>query len=219
VDDLRASNPPSNPELFAALRQEFVRGKFDLKNLMRHILRSRTYQHSAATRPGNAADARFYSHYHARRLPAEVLLDAIAGATGVPDRFPGYPVGVRAGQLPDPGLQSYFLTLFGRSERVTACACERSGEVTMPQLLHLQNGEAVVAKIRSGEGRLARLLRQKTSDDEVVEELFLATLSRPPSEAQKAKVKGALAGGEARDEVLRDLFWALLNSKEFAFNH
>jgi hypothetical protein len=161
---------------------------------------------------------RFYSHYYARRLPAEVLLDAISSASGVPDRFDGYPVGVRAGQLPDPGLKSYFLTLFGRSERVTACACERSGEVTMPQLLHLQNGESVVEKIRSGEGRLARLLKEKKSDEEVVEELFLATLSRLPSEAQKTKVKQSLAEG-GRDEVLRDLFWALVNSKEFAFNH
>ena len=123
--------------------------KFDLKHLMRVILNSRTYQLASATRPATQTDSRFYSHYYARRLPAEVLLDAISQATGVPDRFPGYPVGVRAVQLPDPGVNSYFLSLFGRSERVTACACERSGDVTMPQLLHLQNGETVVQKIRS----------------------------------------------------------------------
>ncbi len=218
VDDLRPSNPPSNPALFAALIREFVRSKYDLKALMRHILLSRTYQLSSATRPGNAADSRFYSHYQARRLPAEVLLDAIAGATGVPDRFPGYPLGTRAGQLPDPGLQSYFLTLFGRPERVTACACERSGEVTMPQLLHLQNGAGIAEKVRHGDGRLARLLRDKKGDDEVIDELFLATLSRLPSAAQKARVNKDLAEGP-RDEVFRDLFWALVNSKEFAFNH
>jgi hypothetical protein len=218
VDDLRASNPPSNPELWRALNREFVAKKFDLKHLMRLILNSRAYQLTSATVHGNAADVRFHSHYLARRLPAEVLLDALAQSTGVPERFPGYPVGVRAGQLPDPGLKSYFLSLFGRSERVTACACERSGDVTMPQLLHLQNGESVVEKVRSGDGRLARLLRAKKADDEIVEELFLAALARPPTEAQKAAVRRELAAG-GREEVFRDLFWALLNSKEFSFNH
>ena len=219
VDDLRPSNPPSNPELYAALVKELVRGKFDLKNLMRHILLSRTYQLSSSTRPTNAADVRFYSHYNARRLPAEVLLDAIASATGVPDRFPGYPTGIRAGQLPDPGLNSYFLSLFGRSERVTACACERSGEVTMPQLLHLQNGASILDKVRDTNGRLVKRLRDKKSDDDIIDELFLATLSRLPSPAQRKTVREHLADAESRDQGLRDLFWALLNSKEFAFNH
>jgi len=219
VDDLRASNPPSNPELWAALNKEFVDYKFDLKHLMRVILNSRTYQLTSATRPGNATDARFYSHYHARRLPAEVLLDAISQASGVPDNFAGYPAGIRALQLPDPTLKSYFLTLFGRSERVTACACERSGEVTMPQLLHLLNGEDIVQKVRSGDGRLAALLKEKKTDAQVTEELFLATLSRPPSGKETEAVTKALGDGGTRDEVFRDLFWALLNSKEFTFNH
>jgi hypothetical protein len=218
VDDLRATNPPTNPALWAALNREFVSSKFDLKHLMRLILRSRTYQLASATRPGNETDGRFYSHYYARRLPAEVLLDALSAATGVPDRFAGYPVGLRAGQLPDPGLRSYFLTLFGRPERVTACACERNGEVTMPQLLHLQNGESVVTKIRAMDGRLVKRLAEKKPTDQIVEELFLATLSRPPTAANRAAVARALAADE-RGAVLRDLFWALVNSKEFAFNH
>ncbi len=149
VDDLRATNPPSNPELWKALSKDFVDHRFDLKHLMRVILNSRTYQLASATRPGNEADARFFSHYYARRLPAEVLLDAISQCTGIPEAFSGYPQGMRAIQLPDPTLKSHFLTLFGRSERVTACACERNGEVTMPQLLHLQNGESVVQRIRA----------------------------------------------------------------------
>jgi hypothetical protein len=219
VDDLRPSNPPTNPELFKALVAEFVKSKFDLKHLMKQILNSRTYQLSGSTKPTNATDARFYSHYYARRLPAEVLLDAIASATGVADSFPGYPTGLRAGQLPDPGLKSYFLSLFGRSERVTACACERSGEVTMPQLLHLQNGQTITEKIGNGDGRLAKLLRDRKSADAVVEELFLATLSRRPTDKQKAEVKKSLDEGDKPEEVYRDLFWALLNSKEFAFNH
>jgi hypothetical protein len=219
VDDLRASNPPTNPELWAALNREFVGHKYDLKHLTRVILNSRTYQLTSATRPGNATDARFYSHYYARRLPAEVLLDAISQGTGVPDTFPGYPAGMRALQLPDPTLKSYFLTLFGRSERVTACACERNGEVTMPQLLHLQNGDDVLNKIRAGDGRLAALLKEKKGDAQVTEELFLATLSRPPSAKETEAVTKALGDGGTREEVYRDLFWALLNSKEFTFNH
>jgi hypothetical protein len=219
VDDLRASNPPSNPALWQALNKEFVAHQFDIRHLMRLIMNSRAYQLTSATRPGNAQDGRFYSHYYARRLPAEVLLDALGQGTGVPDAFPGYPAGVRALQVPDPALPSYFLTLFGRSERVTACACERNGEVTMPQLLHLRNGDSVVQKINAGKGRLAALLKAKKDDTQVAEELFLATLSRPPSAAEAAAVKGALADGGPRDEVFRDLLWALLNSKEFTFNH
>jgi hypothetical protein len=219
VDDLRASNPPTNPALWQALNQDFVKNRFDLKHLMRQILNSRTYQLASDTRPGNEKDTRFYSHYYARRLPAEVLLDAISQGTGVPDEFPGYPVGIRAGQLPDPTLKSYFLTLFGRSERVTACACERSGDVTMPQVLHLQNSEGLLRKMRAGEGRLSQLLKSNRPDDALVEELFLATLSRPPSDAARAAVSKTLAAAENREEGYRDLFWALLNSKEFSFNH
>jgi hypothetical protein len=218
VDDLRTSNPPSNPALWQALNKEFVEHQYDLRHLMRVILNSRIYQLSSATRPGNAKDVRFFSHYEARRLPAEVLLDAIAQSTGVPDSFPGYPVGVRAGQLPDPGLQSYFLSLFGRSERVTACACERNGEVTLPQLLHLMNGDSVVQKVASPQGRLAKLLAQKKSDAEVRDELYLAALGRLPSTSEAKAVQKALSEGE-RGEVFRDLFWALLNAKEFSFNH
>jgi len=219
VDDLRASNPPTNPALWQALNREFVTHKFDIKHLMRLILNSRTYQLSSDTRPDNETDARFYSHYYARRLPAEVLLDALSQSTGVPDEFPGYPAGVRAGQLPDPTLKSYFLTLFGRSERVTACACERSGDVTMPQLLHLQNGASVVQKIGSPEGRLGQILKEKKTEAAIVEELFLTTLGRPPAPEALAALRKVLAGGENQEEAYRDLFWALLNSKEFSFNH
>jgi hypothetical protein len=219
IDDLRASNPPTNPQLWQALVKEFVGHKFDRKDLIRVILNSRTYQLSSATKPTNERDTRFYAHYYARRLPAEVLLDALAASTGVPDTFPGYPVGVRAVQIPDPSLKSYFLSLFGRSERLTACACERTGEVTMPQLLHLQNGESVVRKIGSPQGRLAGLLKAGKSDAQLVEELFLATLTRRPTVAEQAAVRDALAEGDPREVVFRDLFWALLNSKEYTFNH
>jgi hypothetical protein len=220
VDDLRASNPPTNPELWKALNKEFVDHHFDMKHLMRVILNSRTYQLASATRPGNEKDQRFYSHYYARRLPAEVLMDAISQSAGVPDEFAGYPLGVRAVQVPDPSLKSYFLTIFGRSDRVTACACERNGEVTLPQLLHLQNGDDVTNKMHQPDGRLLKLLKSGKADDEITDELSLATLSKPATAEVKAEVTKALAEKDAnREEVFRDLFWALLNSTEFSFNH
>jgi hypothetical protein len=219
VDDLRATNPPTNPELWKTLNREFVAHRYDMKHLMRVILNSRTYQLSSSTRPGNETDAHFYSHYYARRLAAEVLLDAISQCTGVPDHFPGYPLGMRAVQLPDPALKSHFLTLFGRSERVTACACERNGEVTMPQLLHLQNGDSVVQRIGAGESRLSKLLKEQKDDNAVMDELFLTAFARRHTENEKDAVHKSLGDGSPRDEVFRDLFWALLNSKNFSFNH
>jgi hypothetical protein len=217
VDDLRASNPPSNRELWSVLNREFVDHGFDLTHLMRVILNSRAYQLDSVTRDGNAQDTRFYSHYFARRLPAEVLLDAVSSATGSPVAFAGYPVGLRAVQLPEPGVGSYFLTLFGRSDRVTACACERSGEVTLPQLLHVRNSSDLLEQIGAPQGRLQSLLGQG-DDPSVVRALFLACLNRHPSEAELASVLSLLAT-DPKEAVYKDLFWALLNSKEFAFNH
>lgn len=222
VDDLRASNPPSNPDLWKALVKEFVGKKFDRKHLVRTILNSRAYQLASATTPGNAKDQRFYSHYYVRRLPAEVLLDAASAATGVPERFEGYPVGLRAVQVPDPSVKSYFLTVFGRSERVTACACERQSDVALPHILHLMGGTTYSEKLRATDGRLAELLRAKKSDAEIVDELFLACLARRPKPQELETINRHLRQtdpGESRDERLRDLFWALLNSTEFAFNH
>jgi hypothetical protein len=217
VDDLRASNPATNRELWDALNREFVSHGYDLKHVMRLILNSRTYQLSAETSPGNVTDQKFYSHFYARRLPAEVMSDAVSQATDVPDQFTGYPVGMRAIQLPEPGVASYFLTLFGRSDRVTVCACERNGEVTLPQVLHLQNGD-VLTKIKAEDGRLAALLKNK-NDDGVIDELFLTCFARLPRAHERPAVKSTLASNDPRDEIFCDLFWALLNSKEFAFNH
>jgi hypothetical protein len=219
VDDLRASNPPSNPELWKFLNREFVAHHFDLKHVMRLIVNSRAYQLSSSTVSGNENDRRFYSHYYARRLPAEVLMDAISAATAVPDTFAGYPVGIRAIQLPEPGVSSYFLTLFGRSDRVTACACERSGDVTLPQLLHLNNGEEITRKLGEADGRLGRLLKNCKDDAQCINAIFAATLSRQAREKEKEAALQVLAGGDKREDVFRDLFWAILNSKEFAFNH
>lgn len=218
VDDLRASNPPSNPQLLELLQRELVTSGYDLRRVMQLILKSRTYQLSSRTVPGNATETRFYSHYYARRLPAEVLADAVSAATGVPDKFDGFPVGLKAIQLPEPTVSSYFLTLFGRSERITACACERAGEVTLPQLLNLQNGDELQKKIESSDGRLKALLAHPAPLAETIHELYLAVLNRPPTADEVRHCTGIL-GTESPPPGLPDLFWALLNSKEFAFNH
>ena len=219
VDDLRATNPPSNPALWKALSAEFVTEKFDLKKLIRAVLNSRTYQLTSGTTANNVTDGRFYSHYYARRLPAEVLLDALSAATDSPEKFDGYPLGVRATQVPDPFGASAFLKMFGSSERVTACACERIGDVTLPQLLTLQNGDRLLAKVKDGNGSLAKLLTGEKDDAKLTESLFLRTFARRPTADETKAVTAALAGGDSREEVFRDLLWALLNSKEFAFNH
>ncbi len=220
VDDLRASNPPSNPELWTALCREFVEHGYDLKYLMRLILNSRAYQLSSDTLAANAQDQKFYSHYYLRRLPAEVLMDAVCQVTGVPDGFPGYPVGLRAVQIPDPSINSYFLTLFGRSDRVTACACERQGEVTLPQLLHLYNSEEINRKIHDRDGQL-RMLLQEEDDAVLVDRLYQLALSRSPGSQERSatlEALGVMKVGE-RQSAFGDLLWALLNTKEFAFNH
>ncbi len=219
VDDLRATNPATNEPLLDALCSDLIAHEFDLKHLMRTILRSRTYALSSDPLPSNAADRKFFSHYYPRRLPAEVLADALASATGVPERYEGYAEGLRAVQLPDPKVQNYFLDTFGRPERVTPCACERSGEVTMPQVLNLMNGEGLEGRLGSGEGRLAELLKSGKPDREVAETLFLATLGRTPTEEQWRTIESAISGGGDRPGVFKDLLWALVNSKEFLFNH
>lgn len=219
VDDLRASNPPTNPALWKALNQDFASHGFDLKHMIRTILNSRTYQLSSETRAENEADTRFYSHYYARRLPAELLLDAISQVTAIPDQFPGYPEGIRAQQLPDPALDSYFLRLFGRSDRVTACACERSGEITMSQLLHLQNGDTISRKIDASSGRLAEILKATPDNSAAIDRLFLSILGRHSRQTELNAILGQWNQGGDRDEIFRDLAWALLNSKEFSFNH
>jgi len=221
IDDLRASNPPSNSELWNALVKEFVDKKYDRKHLMRLILNSRTYQLASKTKPGNEKDQRHYSHYYVRRLPAEVLLDALCQVSGVPEAFEGYPVGVRAVQVPDPAVKSYFLGVFGRNERITACACERNNEVTLPQTLHLRGGDTTLDRVNHPDSLVSRMMKAKKADEEIVESIFLSCLGRMPRAEERAKIEQHLrqAGAADRENAFRDLFWAVLNAKEFSFNH
>jgi hypothetical protein len=146
------------------------------------------------------------------------LLDALCDLTGVPENFEGYPTGLRAVQVPDPSVKSYFLELFGRSERVTACACERSGDVTLPQLLHLYNG-GVQEKIRNDNGHLARWISKELTNDIIVERIYQSGLCRKPNQTEQERIQGYLETAEDRTTALQEIFWAVLNTKEFAFNH
>ena len=230
VDDMRKTNPPSNEKLLTALAGHLADRRFDLKALMRTILQSETYQRSSHALPGNATDKRFYSHYYPRRLMAEVALDALSQVTGVPTEFRqaaergagsfAYPVGWRALQLPDANIDSYFLKSFGHADRNIPCECERTSEPSMAQALHIANGDTLNAKLRAKENRVAQLLAAKRSDAEIVEEAYLAALSRPPTEAERTKILAILADAkENKRETLEDLFWGILSSKEFLFNH
>ncbi len=187
---------------------------------MRTILQSATYQRSSKPLPENRADERFYSRYYPKRLMAEVLLDGVSQVTGVPTKFPGYPDGWRAMQLPDANIDSYFLKTFGRPERVMTCECERTAQPSMVQVLHLANGGTLNDKLAAKGNRIERLLAAKASDEQVVEEIFLAALSRYPSDSQKQKLLDELkAAKEDRRAAIEDLFWGVLSSKEFVFNH
>jgi hypothetical protein len=219
VDDLRASNPPSNPALYRALCEEFVRAKFDRKHLMKLILNSRAYQLSSKTTPANAKDNRFYSHYYARRLPAEVLLDAICDVTGVPERFEGYPVGIRAVQVPDPSVKSPFLSMFGRSERVTACACERTSDVNLSHTLMLMSGPVTQGRIEDPQGRLTQLVKSKKTDAEIIDELFLHAAGALPTPAERVAIERYRREAVSRQAFFNDLMWALLNAERFLFNY
>ncbi|OYW17163.1 MAG: S-layer protein, partial [Planctomycetales bacterium 12-60-4] len=214
VDDLRLTNPPSNAELMSALAAELVRHDYDLKSLMRLILNSEAYQRSSEALPENASDERFYAHFYPRRLKAEVLLDAVADVTGVPTEFKDYPAGTRTLQLRDTSVASYFLDTFGRPERILTCTCERSDEPSMTQVLHLANGKTLLSKLEANEGRIPQWIAEEAPAQKVINELYLCSLSRLPTENEQASLVEALstALAEERRAVLEDLMWSVLTS-------
>jgi hypothetical protein len=237
-DDLRVTNPPSNAELFDYLAADFVKNKHDVKRLIRQIMNSATYQQTAKPLPENAADDRYYSHYLIRRLTAEVILDAYSQATGVATPFDkiytgvennvsgtnSYPEGTRALQLPDSRVASRFLDSFGRPDRMQTCACERQQDSSVTQALHLNNGTTLNDKLKSPKSRVETWVKEKISDEEVVRRVFMFGLSRAPTAAEQKKFGDLLAEAAkdpkgSRREALEDLFWAVLTSKEFLFNH
>ncbi|MEZ6064972.1 MAG: DUF1553 domain-containing protein [Planctomycetaceae bacterium] len=237
VDDLRVSNPASNEQLLSAAAAHLVANKFDLKSLMREILKSEAYQRSSQPLAGNAEEQRFYSRYYPRRMMAEVIHDAVVQVTAVPTTFdqiafPGadvqktdfYPAGTRAIQLYDSAVDNYFLQAFGRNQRRIVCECERSDEPSMVQVLHLANGDTVNQKLKTAGSRVEELMKLRgegMSDDALIERAYLLALSRYPTDAERASLKDQLPAPGSPDEreILEDLFWALLTSREFLFNH
>ena len=219
IDDLRVTNPPTHPELLDYLAGELVKKDFNLKHVLRLIATSAAYGRSSNATPQNAADDRFYTHYTIRRLPAEVLLDSIDFACGTREKFNELPLGTRAIQLPDPQVSSEFLDTFGRPPRLIACECERVPEPNLSQTLRLMNGELVNRKVAEGNGRIAKLIAAKKSDDAILNELYTATIGRPPRFMERALVVGTLAWGTDRRAAFEDVLLTLLNSKEFLFNH
>jgi hypothetical protein len=221
VDDLRVTNPASNEKLLSAAANFLADHGFDLKALMRAILQSETYQRTSVPLPANDPDTRFYSHYYPRRMMAEVLLDSLSECTDSPADFKGYPKGWRAMQLPDSNVDSYFLKSFGRPERDKTCECERTAEPSVSQVLHLANGNTINNKLEAKNNAIDKWLAAKTPNDKIVDEAYLTALSRFPTRDEKQKILKVLNAAPEKDRraALEDMFWAVLSSKEFLFNH
>jgi hypothetical protein len=219
-DDMRVTNPASNPQLLEALANDFIEHDFDLKHLVLTICNSSVYQLSAEPNDWNQNDKQNFSRYYPKRLHAEVLLDAIDQVTGSPTNFNGLPLGTRAVQLPDNGFSSYFLTVFGRPESSSACECERSSEANLAQSLHLLNSSEIQGKLTNGNGRAARLSGDEQREHaDKIRELYLLAFSRPPAAEEAQIAVDHITKSDKTKEAYEDIVWALINTKEFLFNH
>ncbi len=220
-DDMRVTNPASNPELLDALAKDFIEKGFDLKQLCRTICTSTTYQLTAEPNEWNQDDKQNFSRYYPKRLNAEVLLDSIDQVTGTETNFNGVPTGTRAVQLPDNNFNSYFLTVFGRPEAASACECERSSEANLAQSLHLLNSSEIQGKLTAGNGNAARLAGDKSRPHEAkIRELYLLTFSRVPTPEEMTIAVAHINKNEMDPKrAYEDIVWALINTKEFLFNH
>jgi hypothetical protein len=219
VDDIRASNPPINPQLLEALTKDLTDHNFDLQHLMRTIVNSRAYQASFVPNEWNAGDTENFSHAMPRRLSSEQLMDAVELAAGARPNFPEVPEDTNASQLPDPHVgKDGFLDLFGRPNRESACECERRSDFSLPQALNLVNGTTISDAVADPKGRVAKMVVAGKSDTAILEDLYLATLSRLPTKAESDNGLKYLAGG-ARATRAQDLLWALLNSKGFLYSY
>lgn len=220
VDDIRETNPASNEPLMNFLTDYLKTNQFDLKKLTTLILNSTTYQLSSITNESNVQDGQNFSHAMWRSLPAEVLLDAISQVTGVPEEFNGWPSGYRAIEIWDNRMPNYFFRVFGKPQRVSVCECERGSEPSIAQALHLMNAPESIAKIRHRQGTARLLANSQSTDDEIIESLYLACFSRFPNADEMQLMRTAFSDpGVERKEAVEDIVWALLNSREFVFNH
>ena len=221
LDDIRATNPATNVELLDALAKDLGDHRFDMKHLLRTIMNSHGYQLSSTITPGNEVDKEnvYFARHTVKRLTAEQMADALDYVTGTQEKYAGLPLGTRAIQLPDTAVRSYFLDTFGRPPRQLTCECERTVKPNIAQALHLVNGDFVNAKIAKADGRIAKLFTAKKPLPEVVEELYLVTLSRPPKAEETQKALDWVGRAANPRAGVEDLLWVLLNSREFVFNH
>jgi hypothetical protein len=200
-----------------ALSRDLRSSGFNVKHLMRTIMNSRLYQLDSQPTAENAADNRFYSHFKVKRISAEPLLDAIDYATTSMTKYPNLPLGTHATELPDSTYQNPFLVTFGKPKRASVCECERTPDENLAQALHTLNGDVVATKIADANGRVAKLIAAKKPHDDIVTELYLATLSRRPSAAELGASQKFLSESPSPQECYQDLLWALINSKQFLF--
>jgi hypothetical protein len=219
VDDFRDSNPPVNDELLEAITQDFVKNGFRLKPLVRSTMQSRTYQLSARPNAFNKDDTLYFSRAEVRMLTAEQLLDALSAFTGVPEEFAGMPAGTRATQLVGLKSDNAFLKTFNRPARILACECERENSANLSQALQMISSRLVQEKLSSDKGRIAALVKAGKSDEAILEEMYLAALSRLPSTRERQALLTEAAQAADRREFFEDLGWSLVNSKEFQFRH
>jgi hypothetical protein len=216
---MRETNPPSNPELLDALAKDFIDHKLDVKHVLRTICNSRTYQLSAEPNEYNKHDRQNHARFYGRRLIAEVLHDAVDQVCGTRTQFQMMSKQSRAIDLPHEGFGSYFLDVFDRPPRSSACECARSTGASLSQVLHLAISGEMERKINAGNGRIAKLVERKAAPEQAIEELYLAAFSRTPSVAEREQALGYLGRQSDTRKGLEDLAWALMNSREFMFNH
>jgi Protein of unknown function (DUF1553) len=219
VDDMRETNPPSNPELLDALAKDFIKHRFDVKHVLRTICNSRTYQLSSVPNEYNQHDRQNHARYYGKRMIAEVLLDAVDHLCGTRTRFGRMSRNARAVDLPHEGFGSYFLDVFDRPPRSSPCECARSGGASLTSVLHLTNSPEIEDKISHGEGRVAKLMKDKVEMTKAIEDLYLAAYSRRPTAAEAKRVLAHVEKQKDRRQGLEDVVWALLNTREFLFNH
>jgi hypothetical protein len=219
VDDLRETNPPSNPELLEALAKEFRDHKFDVKHMIRLMVQSRVYQLSSDPTDDNRKDQQNFARFYARRLPAEVAHDAVEQATGFKTNFSNMSADSRAIDLPHERFGSYFLDTFDRPKRVSGCECERSTSATLSQVLLMSNSDEIEGKLQNGNARIAKLFEAKRPTPQMIEELYLATFSRFPTPQEIVTATGYIDSDAEPRKAVEDLLWTLLNSREFLFNH
>ena len=218
VDDVRVSNPPSNSELLQELGKKFTEYNYDFKRLVKDIVLSNSYQLSTQANASNESDTKNFSHSSIRRIKAETFLDCISQVTETKNKFPGLPLGARAVQIADGQVSNYFLTTFGRATRESVCSCEVKLDPTLSQSLHLLNGDATTQRITQG-NLIGKLLTDKKTPEEILDEIYVRCLSRMPSADEKTKVLALVNAEKDKKQVLEDAFWAVLNTREYMFNH